>query len=374
MIEAPARTGILAKLAKKLPHGSAAGVFQPQRVSFNYTSRCNAKCAICLEAGHQQKFSPYTVEEAGTVLREAARLTQPGIRNDLHLWGGEPFLDLELLCGIAAEANRLGFLRLSVATNGFWGRNLGSAGWQLARFAEAAGSCELSLQLSCDTYHNSQPILSVDDLANIIYLVKTEFPQIGIAINCMGTLTYETQHALAAALTRRFAGQGRRYIFDDDSSGKFFGGRQDGSRFTVEEQIATDHLQPSFCGRCSDRVPGLRARKLDPRQIASKDSPLDAYYAVGVDRQLYIHLEFGSPHILPMGNVLERSAEELVARVEMDPIAVSLLRHGYGEIYPQLKAVPGFDFDAWARQFCSFYDILMGLEQEVPVLPPPVVV
>ena len=66
-----------------------------------------------------------------------------------------------------------------------------------------------------------------------------------------------------------------------------------------------------------------------------------------------------------MGDIGTHSVAELVARVEADPIAVSLLKHGYSEIYPNLKEVFP-QFDLLARRFYSVYDILKGLEVDNP--------
>ena len=79
---------------------------------------------------------------------------------------------------------------------------------------------------------------------------------------------------------------------------------------------------------------------------------------------MYINLHFGSPDILPMGSVNKYSIKELIQRVEADPIAVSLLEHGYSSIYPNLNKL--FNFDSWIKQFYSAYDILQGLESDKP--------
>ena len=67
-----------------------------------------------------------------------------------------------------------------------------------------------------------------------------------------------------------------------------------------------------------------------------------------------------------MGRVDEYSVAGLIERVETDPIAVSLMRHGYSEIYSYLREL--FDFDSWIRQFYSPHDVLQGLEADEPLL------
>jgi hypothetical protein len=79
---------------------------------------------------------------------------------------------------------------------------------------------------------------------------------------------------------------------------------------------------------------------------------------------MYVHLLFTSPKVLPMGDIHQFNLGELIERTEADPIAVSLMRHGYSELYPCLSNI--FDFNSWIKQFFTAYDILQGLEVDNP--------
>jgi hypothetical protein len=123
----------------------------------------------------------------------------------------------------------------------------------------------------------------------------------------------------------------------------------------------------SLSGRCTPELSSqYGTRHYEPEILASIDQSPEHNISIGIDRQMYMNLHFGSPRILPMGDIREFPLSSLIQRVEADPIAVSLMRHGYSEIYPHLKVL--FDFDAWIRQFHSAYDVLQGLENDEPRL------
>jgi organic radical activating enzyme len=362
-VSAPIRPGILGKLAKRLPRVDGRGLFKPNLTAFNFTNRCNATCEMCLEDGNKKRFQPYTVEEAAGILGQIAELNPWLARRYLHLWGGEPFLERDLLLGIVQEADRLRFGKIQIATNGYWGKDLASVRKILADLRGKVRSADLALQISGDKFHQSQEILSPGFLANIIFLAKTEYPEINISINSLLLNNFQSLHDLAGAIS---AIQPEKVWanFDEIESQEFCYSRISGCSASVEN-IPLNFSLPSLSGRCTPRLSSqFGCGPLQPEKLAKIDYSIENHLSIGIDRQMYINLLFSSPGILPMGNINEFSLRELVERTEADPIAVSLMRHGYSELYPHLSKL--FDFDSWIRQFYSAYDILQGLEADEP--------
>ncbi|MFA6419148.1 MAG: hypothetical protein WCW67_08470, partial [Candidatus Margulisiibacteriota bacterium] len=270
-------------------------------------------------------------------------------------------LDRELLYGIVEEADKLGFKFIEIATNGFWGRDRDAARAILSELGRRVNQAKLSFQLSCDNFHQCQPILSPTYLANIILLIKTEFPAMGLSFNSIVLNNFRSLHDVAAAVSA-IQPQQTNAFFDEVEYHQFFYGQ--GSSFV---RIPVSFFPVSLSGRCS---PALKAqfgtKPRDPASIAGINYSPEHQLSIGVDRQLYMNLHYSSPGILPMGSIAEHSIGELIERIEVDPIAVSLMRHGYAEIYPHLKEM--FDFDGWIKQFHSAYDVLQGLEADEPAI------
>lgn len=358
----PVRTGILKKLADVLPPPSQKASFNPISIAINLTNRCNAACEICLEDANQKQYPPFTLEETIGLLKQAREIF-PTV-NQLHLWGGEPFLDLDLLYAITGAAKELGFSLIGIATNGFWGAKIEHAR-EIIKNLYHKVNC---LELSCDNFHNFQPILDVNNLANIIYLVKTEFPAIEILINCIGLKDFKAQHALAEALTKKFSPV-LSVIFDDKETGAFSSISEEGrGKKIIHRFIRTSFFQPSLSGRSTDRFGNIFwADKANSEYLSEYDKPIDQSLSIGIDRQLYINLLFTSNGVLPMGSTRDFSLKELVSNINADPIAVSLINHCYAEMYPYLKKVFP-EFDNWIKQFYTYYDALQGLEKDPPTL------
>lgn len=326
--------------------------------ALNFTNRCNARCAMCLENGNEKPFKPYSLEEAAGVLRQVGELNRDQSRSYLHLWGGEPFLDQDLLFGIVKAASGTGFKFIEIATNGFWGKDMDEARRIFAGILQASQGSIPAIQLSCDNLHQCQPILSPDHLANIIYLAKTEFPEVRIGINSILLNDSRSLHDVARSISRIDPGKVTAF-YDEVEYHTFFFNKGDQS---VDVRLTFFPL--SLSGRC---IPELSSqfgtRHYEPQIIAGIDQSPEHNISIGIDRQMYI---FGSPRILPMGDIREFPLSSLIDRTEADPIAVSLMRHGYSEIYPHLNRL--FDFDAWIRQFHSAYDVLQCLEADEPRL------
>ena len=282
-IIAPERTGILGKLAKRLPPTNGRGLFQPAITALNFTNACNARCEMCLENANGKKFPPYTVEEGASVLRQVGGKA----KSHLHLWGGEPFLNKELLFGIVEAADNLGFRFIEVATNGFWGRNWDEARGILSAFAGRVKNGKPGLHISCDSSHQSQRILDPRYLANIIYLVKCEFPWIAIHVSSVALNDFGSLHDLAGGLSAIYPEKVTVDFYEnrDRKLICFHGGHI--------EEIPLHFTPLSLSGRCTpDLAARVGPRPLEPDWIASENS-VTPHLSFGIDRQMYMHLVFG---------------------------------------------------------------------------------
>jgi organic radical activating enzyme len=360
LVKAPERTGILGSLARRLPQVKGRGIFNPTTTTFNFTNKCNAKCIQCLEKANEKGFEPFTVKEAADVFRQIVKLKQGNASDYLHLWGGEPFLDLGLLYGIAQEAGGLGYKRIEIATNGYWGKDVPQARQILKNLLKCVIPAELMIQLSIDNFHQVQRILDPVYLANLIFLIKTEFPSIRVTINSLALNDNQSLHDVANAVSAIELQKGISALFDENNFNSFT--FYQGSH---PRTIPLNFFTLSLSGKCTSRLsPYFGTRPLDPSVITENEYSPKHHIAIGINRQMYVNMHFGSPEILPMGSLGEYSINQLIKRVEADPIAVSLLRHGYSEIYPHLQEL--FDFDSWIRQFHLGYDVLKGLEVDAP--------
>lgn len=350
----------MATIIKSIYYPSLAadghGLFKPIMTALNFTNRCNARCEMCLEKGNEKQFQPYSLEEAVGILRQISKLSPGTAKSYLHLWGGEPFLDFELLKGIVKEADKLGFKYIEIATNGFWGKDINEARAILTELLKQTGTSRLALQLSCDNFHQSQPILSPQYLANILSLAIIEFPAIRVSFNTLILSNYVSLHDVSKAVSSVDLKQDIKAFFDDQEYYSIF--FMQGNQGT---KIEISFFPVSLSGRCTSRLKEQFGNNpYKPEQIAGINYSTEHHLSIGIDRQLYISLQFSSPEILPIGSIREYPLKDLIERVEADPIAVSLMTHGYSEIYPHLKEL--FDFDSWIGQFHSAYDVLQGLE------------
>lgn len=360
-VRPPERTGILGKLAKRLPTIERQDLFKHGAVDINLTNQCNARCAMCLESANERSFPPFTFEEVSGLLRQIVELPQGSPRDYLHLWGGEPFLDQKLLFGIIKEADLLGFKLIEIATNGFWGIDINNARAILSEMSQQIKGAQLAIQLSCDNFHQCQAILNPAYLANIIFLMRSEFSGVRLTLNSVILNNYQSLHDVAAAISTVSSGKANAF-FDDREYYSFFYGR--GVNYS---KIEVSFFPLSLSGRCSPMLKDhFGTKPWKPEDIAEIDNSPEQHLSVGINRELYMNLQFTSPGILPMGRVDQHPIRDLVENIGRDPIAVSLMLHGYAEIYRHLKEL--FDFDSWIRQFYTAYDVLQGLEADVPCL------
>lgn len=110
------------------------------------SNRCNARCEICALSCGPEATEHLSQESGEAVIREAA-----GMENmkNLFISGGEPLLLREETLHYAQLGSSLG-LRVSIFTNGFWGKTEDMAR-QYARQMKEAGVSAVSF--SADRYH-----------------------------------------------------------------------------------------------------------------------------------------------------------------------------------------------------------------------------
>ncbi|RME84209.1 MAG: radical SAM protein [Caldilineae bacterium] len=104
----------------------------PYSAGLFLTYKCNCACKHCLYACSARWPAEWiTEEDAEQILRHLARAMRGrylhpdrvGVNDGLHLTGGEPFLNFDLLLRLTEIAARLGIPALFVETNAFWCRD-----------------------------------------------------------------------------------------------------------------------------------------------------------------------------------------------------------------------------------------------------------
>jgi len=113
------------------------------------TDACPARCRHCYVCAGPDRTGWMTVEAAAAHLAALARL---GVRaEEVHIGGGEPFLDFDRLRAIVAAARDAGLAGIGyVETSGFWATSDDLA---RQRLRELAGAGMMQLSISADPYH-----------------------------------------------------------------------------------------------------------------------------------------------------------------------------------------------------------------------------
>jgi len=347
----PERSGILGQLAARLPQPKGERVFVSANPSVNLLNRCNASCAVCYEDSNHKKMPDFTPEEVDAVLKDISR-NCPEDKRMVHYMGGEPFLELDLLYGSIESATRYGFI-VNVATNGFWGNDYENARRIAARIDSIALQW-FSLFLSCDAVHNCQKILDVGNLANIISIFMHEYPERMFVV--LASLCFKDQdclHGLAEALS---GNEDVEFRFLNDSLCVWTG-------HGFSPVMDVHYMRPNLSGRYAPGLSSLLGcKKLSPGDVL-RSEPFNPCFAVGINRQVYINTNFVSGSILPIGDV-SLGSRRIFDIANADPIAVSLIKHGYSEIYPILREL--FDVDTWIRNLYAPSDLLLWLDTDDP--------
>jgi radical SAM protein with 4Fe4S-binding SPASM domain len=97
--------------------------YVPYSINFRLTYKCNLRCRHCYNNANSNETIYIDREAASRVINEAYRY---GIRS-LSLTGGEPFLYPKLALDMFQEAISLGYEKVSIRTNGYWGSSIETA-------------------------------------------------------------------------------------------------------------------------------------------------------------------------------------------------------------------------------------------------------
>ncbi|MDR1997805.1 MAG: radical SAM protein [Candidatus Margulisbacteria bacterium] len=137
--------------------------FRINSLSLQLTKRCTNRCAHCSNYGSPQAGEFLDLALIKKVVAEAAQLKYSGIM----LWGGEPFLHRDFY-QILEYVLQQGF-NVCVNTNGFWAESRQAVRELVRRFQPLLGPRQqLSLSVSCDTFHQSQRPTPARNIANIV--------------------------------------------------------------------------------------------------------------------------------------------------------------------------------------------------------------
>jgi hypothetical protein len=94
--------------------------------------RCNAECRHCMYAcSPKWKDAWISIKDLSSMLEQLSHTIEasPGgperisLNHGLHMTGGEPFLNFDLLCDAVEMARKRGIPSLFVETNGYWARD-----------------------------------------------------------------------------------------------------------------------------------------------------------------------------------------------------------------------------------------------------------
>ena len=133
------------------------------KLAIGITDKCSAACDMCCFGCSPQGKHTLSIELLKDVIRQASEME--GTRA-VGFTGGDPFMVYDLLLESCAYAKSLG-LRITVNTNGFWGRNEKRA-LEMLKALKAAG-VEL-LSFSADRYH--QQYVPIEDLKTAMRLTQ----------------------------------------------------------------------------------------------------------------------------------------------------------------------------------------------------------
>ena len=118
--------------------------FNPKEVLLSLTARCNLHCAHC---DIEQK--PGSLDKKSAI-KFLAACSRYGIKR-LGFTGGEPFLELGLMCAISKEAAARGILFSRIMTNGGWFRSDKELVSALGRLFKSGYDGDLCM--SVDAFH-----------------------------------------------------------------------------------------------------------------------------------------------------------------------------------------------------------------------------
>lgn len=138
--------------------------FRCDRVNFRMTYHCNIECRHCYNSsGPNAKAHRIPLD---AMLRIIGEMPAAGIRA-LNITGGEPFLYLDDVVAMIRAARSAGVRKITIYTNGFWGRTASQASAVLDRLADAGfGAPADHIRVSGGLYH--EEFIPFDCLAVLV--------------------------------------------------------------------------------------------------------------------------------------------------------------------------------------------------------------
>lgn len=151
------------------------------------TERCNIACRHCIfsaETGNE-KAKDMLIKDIYHYIDQIANIAeQSNTGFSVSFTGGEPFLRYWDLLKAVAYAQKMGALKISTVTNGFWGSNKKDAFRIVSELKEAGLS---NLSLSMDDFH--QVNIPLESLRNVISACN----EIGMAFTIKTTVTKKSR-------------------------------------------------------------------------------------------------------------------------------------------------------------------------------------
>lgn len=118
-----------------------------KRLEFTLTEKCNSRCAHCQGFHSPEREGVMEVEDGLRYLEETVAVTR---LDSFMIFGGESMLYPERTIRLFRKANELKIPEIELITNGFWGRDLKTAGKLATELMEAGVTDVL---ISVDAFH-----------------------------------------------------------------------------------------------------------------------------------------------------------------------------------------------------------------------------
>lgn len=210
-------------------------MFKPDEIIFAPTGRCNLSCGHCRA---MRTPGPLPADDAVELLRSARG---KGV-DRVGFSGGEPFLEPDFLCRVAAAAVELDFMFDRAMTNAVWYRDEAQLRSELAAFYEAGFDGKFGV--SIDFYHDQ-------DLPRLLTFFKAVFEIWGRRDCCeVVWATSPDDSALFDKFAALAEGLGGTLVSEEGLPGRIVGPIDDGAEADESGYDDPDALLVRF-----DRIP-----------------------------------------------------------------------------------------------------------------------
>jgi len=118
-----------------------------QRLELTLTTKCNSQCIHCQADASPFKNEVMEVKDAYNYLAEATAVSK---LESFMVFGGEPMLYPERAIAVFRRAQLLGIPKISIITNGFWGKSKETAEKLAVKLREAGLN---KVNMSVDSFH-----------------------------------------------------------------------------------------------------------------------------------------------------------------------------------------------------------------------------